>query len=234
MMNPISTPQPQTLFDRATQNLLERLDFFGITPTYILVIGENQGDLIDTLQNRYPKATLSVLELIDNTGQLRPVKLKFPCKAYDLVFWPLMPVDDKYLSDILTQCAKKVQKEGVFMSTSIASLTVADTFENAANSKQTASLHQLGDVLLKTGFIDPVVDVECEVHCFSATSPISVTYTKQLRRLPAGFRRDNINQNKEVAIISNVIYGVAKGSATDGSLMQKDAQGRRIIPIKST
>jgi malonyl-CoA O-methyltransferase len=153
------------------QRLLDRLDFFKIQPALILDLGVGLGRSTHALKRRYPQALVMGVDLSPSMlsmakkqsgwwskpGFVRADALALPLAAasVDLIFAnQLLP----YLADLnafFKECQRILKPWGCLLFSSLG----PDTFKELGPQAFT-DMHDVGDALLKTGFIDPVMDRE--------------------------------------------------------------------------
>lgn len=142
--------------------LIERLDFIKLDPKQVLVITPYPGVIEPQLKQYYPNAEYSILSQDFE---------KFPLKKrhFDLIFshWlsphflltnstPPVPLPEQY--ELLFYLIRHLLSDtGLLLFSSLGSDTVLE-LDNGGQDFPHMPL--LGDVLLKTGFADPVMDRE--------------------------------------------------------------------------
>lgn len=162
------------------ERLMSRMAYFKVNPQCILDLGAGPGYFSLQLKKRFPKALVisidishAMLRQMKKTWRMRPHKVvadmvKLPCltNKVDLVFanqslhWS--PSFEKTIQEI----SRVLKKEGLLLFSSLG----PDTFneiqnawqgiDNHAHVNHFYDMHDIGDILLKRGFIDPVVDME--------------------------------------------------------------------------
>lgn len=153
------------------QRLLARLDFFKLQPGCIVDLGVGWGHSTHVLKRRYPQASVIGIDLAQTMltiakkksswrlkpGFVRADALALPCAdaSVDLIFAnQLLP----YLAepqDFFRECQRILKPWGCLLFSSLG----PDTFKELG-PQDFWDMHDLGDALLTTGFIDPVMDRE--------------------------------------------------------------------------
>lgn len=161
--------------------LFERLDYLKIKPKYILDIGCGTGFFTRRLKKKYPQAMVLGIDIA--TGMLieakshhhwlqkKPVfvradmhQLPFQSDQFDLIFsnqvlhwsnqWPLL----------MREINRVMHESGCLMFSTLG----PDTFLELREESQSAfahvntfmDMHDIGDILLKEQYLDPVVDMD--------------------------------------------------------------------------
>lgn len=225
-----STFNDSTFFQDMADNIIERLHYFNLNPQRILLIDETPDILTDSLRTQFPHATFSALTLKKDNANLMPVTLNMPSQPYDLGLWPLMPNDDPYLCQLLSSLAKHIHPKGVFLSTSLAALTLANK-TSAAQPPQSPSLHHLGDTLLKAGLLDPVMDIDTSHYTGKNHTRWTLDYPEIAQHLT---KTASILAPSPERITTDIIYGLAKGAMPSKTLIEKDEKGRRFIRLNAS
>jgi malonyl-CoA O-methyltransferase len=169
----------QEICDRA----VERLQMLKVAPETILDIGSGTGKSIRGLHNLFPKAhTISSdisLTMLKQLEQIQPPLQPFAstlcCDAehlsisdesVDLVFststfqW----CDD--LQQVLVECQRILRPDGVLVFTTFGPDTLKELrlswaqVDHGIHVHQFMDMHHIGDLLLASGYGDPVVDME--------------------------------------------------------------------------
>ncbi len=183
-------------------SLLERLDWIRMTPTRIVDLGCGTGLLTAKLAQRYPKAQIIGVDAAWAMGQqwrrrrkwqqgwraqmavcAEGTALPFADQTVDLIFSHLaLPCFDE-LDGVLAECQRILRPNGLFFFTSLG----PDTLKELRNAWRQVDdfphvvpfidMHDLGDALIRAGFADPVMDVDC----FTVTYPNTAALFSDLR-----------------------------------------------------
>ena len=162
--------------------LLERLDYMKIEPTWVLDLACGTGRFSEKLQRRYPKATIVSVDLAMEMLALAKKRqrwrhrwplscadmqqLPFANNQFDLVFanqalhWSL---DIKV---VLAELQRVMKAQACLLFSTLGPDTFKEirqtyaTIDDHAHVNDFMDMHDLGDALLATPFLDPVVDME--------------------------------------------------------------------------
>lgn len=167
----------------AGMRLLSRLDYIKHEPETILDLGAGTGFLLPHLRKRYPKARIVALDLSQKC--LKEARKKLPRffsrtdfvvgdadalpfaeQSFDMVISNMMLPWSPDCEITFQSIFRVLKREGLFMFTSLG----VDTLKELRNSAKGMDdhvhvntfydMHDLGDLLLRVGFFDPVVDME--------------------------------------------------------------------------
>lgn len=183
--------------------LLERLELLGFTPGRILDLGAGTGRALKPLARAYPKARLTALDLAP--GMIREARrrrprfrkvnfaagageaLPFAARSFEMVFSNLMlqwcPEPDPVLGEV----RRVLHGRGVFLFTTLGPDTLRELREawRAVDESEHVhpfmDMHDIGDALVRAGFVEPVMDVE---H-LTMTYDDARTLMQDLRRIGA-------------------------------------------------
>jgi len=224
-----------SLDDIIINEIILRVAYFDYRPLSILLIGENKPGILDLLTKSYPEASISLVEVTDDTGDLKAVKLKLPADAYDLIIWCGMPSKGDVLAFMLAQLARGLKPASVFICARLQSYHFGRQNQPEPSQPHTESVHQMGDIILKSGFYDPVMDVEHQTVPDTRPCDFLKSYGMWLGNpeLSSAACLTDLpsDPTKETEILVDVIYGVAKGNETTSGLIHEDTKGRRYIPL---
>lgn len=173
----------QTAFvtDEILQRLMSRLDYMKLAPTRILDLGAQFGASSELLRRRYPKAQVISADLsVNRLARYRrrwyqrcPTRvcldyeaLPFAQQSFDLVFANLAFnwVNDLPLA--WQECFRVLRPQGLLLFTMPGPDTLKELRASAQNmphsphTHQFVDMHDIGDMLVKTRFVDPVMDME--------------------------------------------------------------------------
>jgi malonyl-CoA O-methyltransferase len=162
------------------QRLCERFDYYQISPSQVLDLGAGPGVFSHHLKKRFPKSTVTAFDLSE--AMLKKVKrrwrspigkvvgnmnvLPFKDDAFELIFanqvihW----LDDSQA--LFKEISRVLKPKGVFVFSTLGPDTFKEinaawqSIDDYSHVNQFKDMHDLGDHLLKTGFEEPVVDME--------------------------------------------------------------------------
>lgn len=166
--------QHESLSADIADRLLSRLSFIKLLPSQILDLGAGTGVLSKKLQAQYPLARIQGLDISAKMLEVylyEPIHgiaeaLPFEDNSLDLVASNLLLPWCNDLSVVFSEVSRVLKPEGVFIFSTFGPDTFCELREAWASIDETAhvhvnlDMHDVGDVLLKTGFLDPVMDVE--------------------------------------------------------------------------
>jgi malonyl-CoA O-methyltransferase len=162
--------------------LRERLEFTTLKPAHILDIGCGPGTELMALSKRYPKAQVWGVDIAMNMllcgrrnqrwFRRKPlacadaVRLPFKAMQFDLVYSNLMLQWCDDLESTLTELRRVLKPHGMLLFSSFGPDTLkelrsawqrVDSFNHV---NRFIDMHDIGDALIRTGFVEPVMDVE--------------------------------------------------------------------------
>lgn len=196
------------------QRLIERLDLLKSPPQMILDVGAGTGFLTRALQQKFPQSRIIGLDLAQGMTHFAKSKqpwqlwrnkpfyvcgdmetLPFASNSFDLIFSNFTLQWSFALEKTFKELKRVLKPNGFLFFTTLGPHTLIELRQSWADSPFThvnefTDMHDIGDLLLKSRFNDPVMDMEM----------ITVTYphVKQiLRDLKAtGARNMNLNRAK--------------------------------------
>lgn len=166
------------------KRLCERLEYIKLQPERVLDVGSGTGYITADLLKRYPKCQVIALDIALNmankskqqrSGLFRAKPLAIcadaehlPIKAetLDLVISNLMLQWTNHLEDTLRGFHAALAPNGLLLFASFGPDTLKEvreswlTVDDTPHTNDFADMHEIGDAMLKAGFIDPVTDME--------------------------------------------------------------------------
>lgn len=233
--------------------LLERLDYIKIDPNIILDLGAGTGYTSLSLEHRYKKAKIIAFDLSDKMLQKsKQNKRWFDRKRYicgdvetlpfvdnsvDMIFSNLMLHWTNNLEKAISEMYRVLKPEGLLLFSTLGPDTLYELRQSWSESDEESHVHQfidmhhLGDVLLKTRFKDPVMDMEFVTVTYNdlkkvlndlkdlGTQNIAQNRMKGLtgkKRFTKFVNAYEAYRNEEgyIPVTYEVIYGIAWGQAT--------------------
>lgn len=158
----------------AGEEMLSRLDWMTLQPDVVLDIGCGVGEMSRLLQNRYPTAHVMAvdhsLEMLaygqDSQGDGAYLcsdanRLPFKDSSVQLIFANFLLPWVSDVPQLLHECKRVLSPEGLLMINALGPDTLRGHEAVLASDSvpQRIDMHDLGDLLLKIGFLDPVLDV---------------------------------------------------------------------------
>lgn len=164
------------------EQLLTRLDYIKCAPQRILDLGAGTGALSLQLAKRYPKAEVIACDLAEARMQIakrqRPWFSKIRCctadmellpfhrHSFDLIISNQCLYWSNNLKQTITEMARVLKPGGVLLFSSLGPDTLIELRQSFAKIDQAPhvhlflDMHEIGDLLLKAGFKNPVMDVD--------------------------------------------------------------------------
>ena len=245
---------------RIAAELLERLELFGFVPGVVLDLGSGTGRITRELKRRYPRACVIALDLA--YGMLRAARrhqrpwrrfarvcgdaLRLPVKtgSVDLVFSNLMLQWCEPLSVALAEVRRVLKPSGFFTFSTFGPDTLYELRSAWAHAdgynhiNQFSDMHEVGDVLVRAGLTEPVLDVDR----FEVEYPDVLTLMRDLKaigahnvtegrsRTLAGRSRlarvqqayESFRRGERLPATYEVIYGASWGAAGRSAAAARD------------
>lgn len=248
--------------------LLERLDYMKVTPQWVLDLGCGTGRFSEQLQRRFPKANVVGLDLaFDMLHQSKKRQgwrrrwplvganmqyLPFANHQFDLVFANQSLHWSSDLKQTLLELQRIMKPEACLLFSTLGPDTFKEIrqsyaqIDNHAHVNDFIDMHDLGDALLATPFLDPVVDMEVltlhypSVHALlSSLKRQGVKNTNAQRNKglssPGQLKKfiDVFNQFKTHNGLFPLSYEVIYAHAWASPLQQKTINNETFIPVSS-
>ncbi len=186
MISPADYTHASVLAREVTNEMLARLDFMTIKPKRILNAAGRVSEMSWQLQSRYPEAQLVAIDdslpLLHHAAEVNnglssitylcgsATSLPFADHSVDLVMANLLfPYHTDY-SLLLREWRRILSADGLLMMTAFGLDTLKEwpsifqytnaSHDNRRDSPQLVDIHDIGDLLLAEGFVDPVLDVD--------------------------------------------------------------------------
>ncbi len=169
-----AAPRDRFLHHQLQTELLQRLDWVQLEPKRILSFGSDHGSAIESLRQRFSSAEIVAFDSCPNAmppaaawrlcGNREAVPL---CDAsVDMVFANLSLAYSANLVQCLLEARRVLATPGLFTFATLgrdafkelrAAWSAADNFTHVAAQPD---MHDLGDLLLHSGFAEPVIDTD--------------------------------------------------------------------------
>jgi malonyl-CoA O-methyltransferase len=156
--------------------LFERLDYMSLQPQTILDLGAGTGAAAIELRSRYPEALIIELDwsetMLSNAGesgnQLCADSHHLPLAdaCIDIIVSNLMLPGCAVPETVFSEARRVLRNPGLFLFSSLGPDTLKEIrrawsrVDDAPHVHSFADMHNIGDALVKTGFREPVMDVE--------------------------------------------------------------------------
>jgi malonyl-CoA O-methyltransferase len=245
----------------------ERLDYIKLQPETVLDAGCGTGFITKDLLKRYPKSQIIALDLALNMmnktkqhgGWLRKPKLvcadaeKLPLQAesVDLVVSNLMIQWSNDLTKMFAGFHSVLKPNGLLLFSTFGPDTLKEmrmswaTVDNTPHTSSFVDMHEIGDALLKAGFINPVTDMELITMTYSNVRQLmkdikkigaSNTDSNRSKGLMGKQKLKDFEQAYEVFKTTDGLYPasweIIYGHAWVGEGMKLDGF-EKVIPIQS-
>ena len=237
------------LFKEIGNRLLERLTLIKGDPKIILEIGVRDGECLTQLSNTYKQAKIIATDIAEN--RLTSCKAKhldnenilfvqqstddfaIGANSVDMVFANLSVYWANNLSDLFKNLKIILKPNGILLFSSFGPDTLRELKQSWKSTSEDThvmdfmDMHHIGDLLLKTGFSLPVVDIDrvtlsyknCvdllhdlkfsgEKNYLNARKKTLLSTTK-FRNMCQHYQ-DNFSEDKKCLATFEVIYGYAK------------------------
>ncbi len=178
--------QYAVLQQEISRRLVERFDYIRLSPQRILDVGCGTGDLSGRLMKRYPQAQVVGMDFslqmarvfrrkIPWTRKLRKnvytvcadaEQLVFAGQRFDLVVSSLTLQWCNHIDRVFAEVKRVLRPGGLFMFTTFGPDSLKELrscwskVDDATHVSAFYDMHDLGDALARSGFADPVMDVE--------------------------------------------------------------------------
>jgi malonyl-CoA O-methyltransferase len=179
--SPYEYAEASILAKEAGEEMLSRLDWMTIKPKVIVDMGYGIGRMSVALQAKYQEADVLALDISETMIQhakhhegglaTRKKELAFVCadagklplpnQVVDLIFANLLLPLYPDVIQLIREWRRVLRPEGVLMFTALGPDTLQEVTNVFAASDLPilADMHDIGDLLLKEKFVDPVLDV---------------------------------------------------------------------------
>jgi malonyl-CoA O-methyltransferase len=145
------------LMQHAGEQMLQRLSLVELQPAVVLDLGGGTGLFNGALHQHFPAAELMTVDAsshmlaknkASNKFQARAESLSFANNSIDLIFSNmLLPFCDD-IQLVFSECRRVLKPNGLLF------------FSSFGPNNELPDMHDVGDSLINTGFVDPVMEVE--------------------------------------------------------------------------
>lgn len=171
-LSPINYANASVLAREVEKQLVERLNWVALKPKTILDIGCGLGTAMPFLQKRYPEASLLGVDhnqtMLDYAKKTQDPSIQWFCtdasaiplrnESVDLIFSNLMLPWCPDIKKYLYEWRRLLRPEGLLMFTGFGPDTLQEV--EIKTLFHLIDMHDIGDLLVQVGFLDPVLDVE--------------------------------------------------------------------------
>jgi malonyl-CoA O-methyltransferase len=251
--------------------LLDRLRFVALQPQTVLDLGVGAGSAARELRRRFPKAFVIAADIAP--ARVLPVwfararrpgwfsrrlqrvrvearRLPFPEASVDLVFSNLMLASCGDLDPVLAQIHRVLRPGGLFTFSTLGPETLRELREAWAEADRHGhvgsflDLHDVGDALGRSGFAEPVLDVDRYTlrygdpmtllrdlkasgsRNFSPDRSHGLTGRGTLARMTRAYERHR--RDGQLPATAEVVYGTAWGTE---SRLPRMVGGEAVVPL---
>ncbi len=228
-ISPAEYAEAAIIAREAGQHMLERLDLITLQPKKILDLGCGPGHCTTLLKQRYPAAKMLALDysqtMLRFAKQQYPsladwvcadaIQLPLPNHSIDFIFANLLLPWCDNTEKLLQEWRRVLCPEGLLMFTSLGPDTLRELPQLALHLPHLIDMHDIGDMLTRAGFVDPVLDVEYFTLTYRQEEQLF--YELKATGMVANNINVNIEKNTEgvFPLTYEVIYGHAWGPAMD-------------------
>lgn len=145
--------------------MLERLEVVALRPKQIVIMGFGTESTETLLQARYPDAAMIRIDfteqmLEEGWSLLATNELPILEKSVDLIISNLFLPWCAYQDKVFLEWRRLLRPEGLLMFTSLGPDTLSEWQDQTMLIPNRHDMHNIGDGLVRAGFLDPVLDVE--------------------------------------------------------------------------
>ncbi|MBX3709849.1 MAG: methyltransferase domain-containing protein [Gammaproteobacteria bacterium] len=172
--SPIDYAEASVVAHEASEEMFSRLSWMTLKPQIILEAGCGTGEASARLQTYYPNSRVLAVDLAESMIQYAHAyssgfsclcanaeKLPLPNQSIDLIFANLLLPWHANLPILFQEWRRVLSPEGVVMMSALGPDTLKEYRMGLHNDAMPSlvDMHDLGDLLLQHGFVDPVLDV---------------------------------------------------------------------------
>lgn len=254
------------------ERLFERLDVIRLQPERILDLGSGSGAAAADLARRYRRAQIIQIDVArsmlmharkqaprwfsrQHFVQADCTRLPVAPASFDFVFSSLLLQWVSDLDAVFGQLRDSLRPDGLIQFASFGPDTLKELrsswarVDSAPHVSPFVDMHNVGDALVRAGFIDPVMEVEHfhltyadvyalmrELQQLGAQNSLrarrrSLTGARRLRAMVTAYEQDWQDRDGRIPATFEVVYGHAWVSQQ--SRQQREADGAVRIPVSS-
>lgn len=250
----IQGPCESVLFREVGARLFERLDYLKIEPNTILHMGSGLEEGSKQLKRRYPKAMIvsvdpawSVCQIVKNRQSwfrqwplvCADIKhLPFLKGTFDLMMVHQVFSNVEGLKSVLSQLASCLSFSGVLMFSMLGPDTYQEILREAPvlHDQAWLDMHDVGDMLMQTGFLDPVLDRSVLTAQYSNLEGLlrALAYENKpsfLENLSTSSYFDSLVSNIKKRIMSSSVFPLTYEVIYGHAWRSQTIQGETLIPL---
>jgi malonyl-CoA O-methyltransferase len=172
--------------DQLAEKLMQRFDWLKLQPERILCLGATSQRVLTELFERFPQAQIYLADFSSARMQAITDTMSFPITQLHMTP-DTLPLADQAVDLIVSHCVLQwcellklipelfriLATEGLLMFTTLGSASLQEIRQAWAfdvgyqHVNDFTDMHDMGDLLLKHRFIDPVMDMEMYQVCYS-------------------------------------------------------------------
>lgn len=218
--------EASVLVREVAERMYSRLEIVTLQPKVILIVENKAGNSEALLKQRYPEAQIVAIEKLQDLAALQN-------ESVDLIFANLILPFSQDLKKTLYEWRRVLRHEGLLMFTSFGPDTLKELNGKIANIPAPTwhDMHNVGDELIQTGWLDPVMDMEyIEVTYRDSERLIHDLLVMQM--ITQTFDSTQLERNKEgvFSISYEVVYGHAWAPGMSAGFAS-DEEGVARIPL---
>lgn len=171
--SPLEYASAAVLAREVGEEMLARLEWVTLQPKVIVDLGCGTGDISSQLQTRYPDANVLALDLSGamieyakrehhgNCINADAGQLPLRSQSVDLLFANLLFPWYQDINSLLKECHRVLRPDGLILFTAFGPDTLKEwrTILDGNIAPFFIDMHDVGDLMLQSGFADPVLDV---------------------------------------------------------------------------
>lgn len=244
-MSPIEYEKAAVLAREVGNEMLARLTWMTLKPRMILEVGCATGEMSVALQARYPHAQIlgvevddAMLQYVKNDASLAQIhyvsaqadKLPLPDQSVDLIFANLVLPSYADTTLLLREWRRVLASDGLLMMTALGLDTLQEW--RTADQPLLMDMHDLGDLLLVTGFAEPVLDVDHYLMTYRDKNKlIHELYQSRILAATAQLDRLDVEEKNGLWQVSYEIIYAHAFSPSQTNELTSSAEGIVRIPL---
>lgn len=246
MISPSDYIKANVLANEVGKEMIMRLDWMTLKPHIILDVGCGPSDLTLALQSRYVKAFVLALDhseaMLQYAQKRHPSLSSYLCadaaqlplkdQSVDLIFANFFLAWQKDIISVLGEWRRILRPEGLLMFNVFGPDTLLTTFSSEVLPER-MDMHIIGDLLLKEGFSDPVLDVDYYTLTYSSKEKLlTEAYASGMLKSNIPSFQEDLAPNKEGRWSAKYEIIYAHAFKTTHQESQQSENGMIRIPLE--